>query len=286
MKRLSQRAESLAIERRDLLLSRVIILLNGSREEAVEDSAELWERYKANNNDKIAKEKLLECYLPLVKQIAHSIIKKLWSGIEMDDLVSDGTFGVMRAIEQFDPSRGIKFETYATPVIRGAIYNGLRDLDWMPERTRSRVRSLQGAMEKFMMDHGRPGTEEELARELKTTAREVSDLFFDLFCMYIPSLDQPMGDSEEEGFSFLDVLEDKQGSDPAHEMEARESMKAIKDAVAQLDSNEKMLITLHYYQGVSFDKVAEKMGMSLQKVSQIHRLVVFKLKDWLSKRDF
>jgi len=251
----------------------------------VEDPSLLWECYK-NTDDRKAREKLLEYYLPLVKQIAHSVIKKLWSGIEMDDLVSDGTFGVMRAIEQFDPSRGIKFETYATPVIRGAIYNGLRDLDWMPERTRARVRSLQSAMEKFMMEHGRPGTEEELARELKTTSREVSDLFFDLFCMYVPSLDQPMGDTEEEGFSFLDVLEDKQGSDPAHEMEAAESTKAIKDAVSQLDGDEKTLIKLHYYQGISFEKCAQEMHISQHKVEQIHRRVTFKLKDWLSKRDF
>ncbi|MDQ7821641.1 MAG: FliA/WhiG family RNA polymerase sigma factor [Candidatus Eremiobacteraeota bacterium] len=251
----------------------------------MEEPAALWELYKGRNDSR-AKESLLEHYLPLVKQIALGILKKLWSGIEMDDLVSDGTIGLMRAIEQFDASRGVKFETYATPVIRGAIFNGLRDLDWMPERTRAKVRSLQQAMEKFMMEHGRPGTEEEIARELKTTSREVSDLVLDLFCMYVPSLDQPLSDGEEESFSFLDVLEDKTGSDPVSEYEAQEDKNIIKSAMAELDEDEKTLIQLHYYQGASFNTVAEKMGISLQKLQQIHRRVVFKLRDWLAKRDY
>ncbi|MHC9543729.1 MAG: sigma-70 family RNA polymerase sigma factor [Vulcanimicrobiota bacterium] len=251
----------------------------------MDDPSELWERYK-RLKERSAQEALLEYYLPLVKQIAVGIIRKLWSGIEIDDLVGDGTLGLMRAIEQFDPSRGIKFETYATQVIRGAIYNGLRDLDWMPERTRSKVRALQGAMEKFMMEHGRPGTEEEIARELKTTSKEVADLAFDLFCMYVPSLDQPLSDGDEDEFSFLDVLEDKDGNDPASEFEAQESRKFLEDATETLDEDEKNLVRLHYYQGVSFEAVAEKMGISLQKVAQINRRVVFKLRDWLSKKDY
>jgi RNA polymerase sigma factor FliA len=251
----------------------------------MEDPAPIWEQYK-KEGDRRAKEALLEHYLPFVKQIALGILKKLWSGIEMDDLVSDGTFGLMRAIEQFDPQRGIKFETYATPVIRGAIYNGLRDLDWMPERTRAKVRALQQAMERFMMEHGRPGTEEELAKELKITSKEISDLAFDLFCMYVPSLDQSLADTEDEGFSFLDVLEDKESNNPVVEMEAQEDRKFLEDALKELDEDEKMLTRLHYYEGVSFEEVAEKMNISMQKVSQIHRRVVFKLKDWLSKRDY
>lgn len=250
----------------------------------MDDPSELWERYKSTRAKK-EKDALLEFYLPLVKQIALGIIRKLWSGIEMDDLVSDGTLGLMRAIEQFEPQRGIKFETYATPVVRGAIYNGLRDLDWMPERTRAKVKALQTTMEKFMMEHGRPGTEEELAREMKTTSREISDLVLDLFCMYIPSLDQPLADSDEESFSFLDVLEDKAGQDPVMEYEVQENKKIIQDALGKLDEEEKNLIRLHYYQGISFEDVAERMGISLQKVSQIHRRIVFKLRTSMSGRE-
>lgn len=250
----------------------------------MEDPHELWERYKDSKGKK-EKDTLLEYYLPLVKQISQGIIKKLWSGIEIDDLVSDGTLGLMRAIEQFDPQRGIKFETYATPVIRGAIYNGLRDLDWMPERTRAKVRALQNTMEKFMMEHGRPGTEEELAKEMKTTSKEISDLVLDLFCMYVPSLDQPLAETDEESFSFLDVLEDKTGKDPVSEYEAQEDKRIVKGALEKLDNEERNLIRLHYYQGVSFEGVADQMGISLQKVSQIHRRVVLKLTDLISRKE-
>lgn len=251
----------------------------------MEDTALLWERYRSTGS-KSVKDALLEHYLPFVKQVALGILKKLWAGIEMDDLVSDGTFGLMRAIEQFEPERGIKFETYATPVIKGAIYNGLRDLDWMPERTRAKVRSLQSVMERFMMEHGRPGTEEELARELKITSKEVQDLVLDLFCMYIPSIDQPFSENDEEGFSFLDVIEDKAGNDPVIELEVKEDAKNIKNAIKELDEDEKNLIKYHYYQGITFEDIAEKMGISLQKVSQIHRRVMMKLNNWLRNRDY
>src|SRR5579862_8797416 len=121
----------------------------------MQETAALWERFQASR-DKQAKDDLVKAYFPLVRHIALSILRKLRQGAELDDLVSDGGFGLMRAIEAFDPARGVKFETYATPVIRGSIYNGMRALDWVPERTRTKARMLQKVMEKISMGLGRP----------------------------------------------------------------------------------------------------------------------------------
>jgi len=242
---------------------------------------ELWEKYK-RHTDLPAKEKLIESYLPLVRQIAVSIIRKLRPGVDLDDLVSDGSFGLMRAIEQFDPERGVKFETYATPVVRGAIYNGLRSLDWMPERTRGKARALQRAMEKFTVLYGRPGTEEELAEELKMSTSEVYELITDLGCVYLLSLDQPFPTGDDENASILDIIEDKEGTDPSIEIEFIEQREILRRVVDNLSERERMLVQMHYYEGVSFDKIAGMMGVSKQRISQIHSRAVRRLRETLA----
>jgi RNA polymerase sigma factor FliA len=243
---------------------------------------ELWEKFKGEALLE-AKETLIENYLPLVRQIAVSIIRKLRPGVDLDDLISDGTFGLMRAVEQFDPGRGVKFETYATPVVRGAIYNGLRALDWMPERTRGKARALQRAMEKFTVLYGRPGTEEELAEELKMSTSEVYELITDLGCVYLLSLDQPFPSSgDDENASILDIIEDKEGTDPSIEIEFIEQREILKNVVDGLGERERILIQRHYYEGISFDKIAQEMGVSKQRISQIHSRAVRRLRDQLA----
>lgn len=242
---------------------------------------ELWGKFKVEA-DLSAKEALIENYLPLVRQIAVSIIKKLRPGVDLDDLISDGTFGLMRAVEQFDPGRGVKFETYATPVVRGAIYNGLRALDWMPERTRGKARALQRAMERFTVLYGRPGTEQELAEELKMSTTEVYELITDLGCVYLLSLDQPLPSSDDEDISILDILEDKEGMNPSVEFEFIEQREILQKAVHELSERERTLIQMHYFDGVSFDKIAAVMGVSKQRVSQIHSRAVRVLREKLA----
>lgn len=245
------------------------------------DLAELWGKYKTEA-DLEAKDTLIESYLPLVRQIAVSIIRKLRPGVELDDLISDGVFGLMRAVEQFDPGRGVKFETYATPVVRGAIFNGLRALDWMPERTRGKARALQRAMEKFTVLYGRPGTEEELAEELKMSTAEVYELITDLGCVYLLSLDQPFPTSDDEDGSILDILADKEGTDPSMEIEFVEQREILRRAVDGLTEREQTLIRSHYFEGVSFDKIAQNMGVSKQRISQIHSRAVRRLREHLA----
>lgn len=244
------------------------------------DLAELWRAFK-EAGDRNARDRLIENYLPLVRNIANGIIRKLRPGVDLEDLISDGNFGLMRAVDAFDPGRGVKFETYANPVIRGSIFNGLRTLDWVPERTRGKVRELQKAMDKITQQTGRSATEEELAEELKITAKEVYDLINDLGCTYLLSLDQPIGFSEDDDVAIIDTVQDKGRSDPSMEAEFGEQRVILREAINSLQDREQVLIRKHYFEGVNFEAIARMMGVSKQRISQMHSRAVRRLRESL-----
>jgi RNA polymerase sigma factor for flagellar operon FliA len=251
----------------------------------MQDTSALWESFQATR-DKDIKDDLVRAYLPLVRNIALSILRKLRQGAELDDLMSDGTFGLMRAIEAFDRGRGVKFETYATPVIRGSIYNGMRALDWVPERTRSKARMLQKVMEKISMGLGRPATEQEIADELRMSSQEVYDLINDLGCVYLLSLDQPLSaGGEEDEATIMDMVTDRASHDPSSEYEFHEQRNILRTAIDTLDPREQFLIKKHYFEGVSFESTAEMLGVSKQRVSQMHSRAVRRLRERLNGQE-
>jgi RNA polymerase sigma factor for flagellar operon FliA len=246
--------------------------------------AQLWRLAKLAG-DRHARDLLVEHYLPLVENIAKGIIRKLRQGVELDDLISDGTFGLMRAVDAFDPARGVKFETYATPVVRGSIFNGLRTLDWVPERTRGKVRELQKAMDKITQATGRSATEQELAEELKMSAKEVYELINDLGCAYLLSLDQPLGISDDDEVTIMDTVKDRGMADPSAEVEFVEQRQTLRDAINSLQEREQILIRKHYLEGVNFEAIARMMGVSKQRISQMHTRAVRRLREALGNTD-
>lgn len=245
------------------------------------DLAEIWHNFKSNA-DVSAKDALVEYYLPFVRNLAIGILRKLRQGVDLDDLVSDGVLGLLRALDAFRPERGVKFETYATPVVRGAIYNGLRALDWVPERTREKARTLQKVMDQFSVLHGRSGTEEELAQALQVSSREVYELITDLGCMYLLSLEQPLLVGDEESGNIVDILEDDNAVDPFVQIEFTEQREILKNAVALLSERERDVVQMHYFEGLSFEKIANILGVSKQRISQIHSKIVKRLKEELT----
>ena len=223
---------------------------------------------------------LIEQHFTLVRQIAAKIVKNL-KQVDFDDLVGDGVIGLMKAAEQFDPERGVKFETYATPVIRGAILNGLRAMDWMPERKRTKTRELKKTMDEFHVAHGREGTKEEIASELQISAQEVYELIADLGTQYLLSLDQPASLDPNEERSLMDTLEDKNMKEPVREFEFEEERDLLKKAIENLPERENTLITLYYFEGKNFEEIAAEMSISKQRVSQLHVRIIKKLREAL-----
>lgn len=244
-----------------------------------DDVNALWQRYKESGDPEL-RSLLVERYLPLVHNIAGQVLYKVRAGTDYDDLVADGMFGLLRAIESFDLSRGFKFETYATTVVRGAIYNGLRRMDWLPERTRCKARALQKAIDKISSINGRDPTEKELATELQISANEVFELIANLGCVYLLSLDQPLVAGDTDGTAVMEVV-DSEVDDPGRELEFAEQREQLRAAIECLNEREQYLIKMYYFEGVTFEKIANELGVSKQRVSQMHSRAVRLLREHL-----
>ena len=226
-------------------------------------------------------ERLAEHYLSLVRSIAVSLSRKSGQGVELDDLIADGSLGLLRAIETFDLDRGFKFQTYATTVVRGAILNGLRRMDWVPERVRAKNRALQQAIDRHQAVSGEQPSEEQLAEELQISTEEVYDLIANLGTTYLLSLEQPLG--TDDGDASLGDLVDDDEDVPDVEFEYAEERDALRRAIERLDEREQLIITAHYFEGVTFDAISKMLGVSKQRVSQMHSRAVRRLRDGLGE---
>lgn len=226
-------------------------------------------------------ERLAEHYLSLVRSIAVSLSRKIGQGVELDDLIADGSLGLLRAIETFDLDRGFKFQTYATTVVRGAILNGLRRMDWVPERVRAKNRALQQAIDRHQAVSGEQPSEEQLAEELQISTEEVYDLIANLGTTYLLSLEQPLG--TDDGDASLGDLVDDDEDVPDVEFEYAEERDALRRAIERLDEREQLIITAHYFEGVTFDAISKMLGVSKQRVSQMHSRAVRRLRDGLGE---
>lgn len=232
------------------------------------DIAEVWREYK-KTGDPYLQEELVLNYQGLVFKLAHKIVRKLKQGTEVEDLISDGMVGLVKAIDAFEPERGFKFSTYATPVVRGSILNGLRRLDWIPERKRTEIRHYQRAVEKLQQDTGRPPTEEDIAEELQISAKEVYDIIADLSSMYLLSLDTPLG-TEDSDATMGDLVEDTGFTAPDQEYEFEEERDALRASLESLGDRDRDIIESHYFGGETFDSISKRLGISKQRVSQLH----------------
>ncbi|HBM97364.1 TPA: hypothetical protein DD394_07765 [bacterium UBP9_UBA11836] len=159
-------------------------------------------------------------------------------------------------------------------------------MDWLPERTRCKARALQKAIDKFASMSGRQPTEEELAQELKISAGEVFDLISCLGCVYLLSLDQPLNASDTTEGTIMDVVPADPGfSDPSRELEFSEERNCLCAAINKLDEREQFLIKMHYFNGVTFEKISRALGVSKQRISQMHSRAVKRLRDSLKEED-
>lgn len=242
----------------------------------------MWRRYKASK-DPLIQERLAEHYLPMVRSLAIGLSRKMGQNVDVDDMVADGSIGLLRAIDTFDIDRGFKFQTYATTVVRGAILNGMRRMDWVPERVRAKNRQLQQAIDRHQAVAGEAPTEEQLAEELKISTEEVYDIIANLSTVYLLSLEQPLG--TEEGDASLGDMVDDDDDVPDVEFEYAEERDALRGAIERLDEREQLIITAHYFEGVTFEAISRMLNVSKQRISQMHSRAVRRLRDFLGDQE-
>lgn len=240
----------------------------------------VWQRYR-QTQDPALRESLLVRYLPLVKQTAGRLAVGMPPHVETADLESYGLFGLMDALSRFDETRGIKFETYAATRIRGAILDGLRSQDPAPPVWRERSRRLEQAHAALEARLGRAATEEELARYLGLTRAEVQQWEREAAALVVLPLDELRQDDRGGGHRPL-AGHDRVPADSAEAPETqavlRERAELLAEAIEALPERERLVITLCYFEEVTAKEVAEILGVTASRVSQLHSRALVRLR--------
>lgn len=248
------------------------------------DDAELtraWREYKAAG-DRILRNRLVEHYLSLVRFAAERIGAKLPDEVDVDDLMSAGVFGLVDAIDAFDLDRGVKFETYCAPRIRGAILDELRSMDWVPRLVRHRAHLLADATRALEAELGRAPNEDELASRLGVSRDEFQKLARDASAVSVVSLSQSFGDSESNrDVAEVDVVPDEQSIDPVLEAQKSDIRQLLK---TDLDRSERLILMLYYYEQMTMKEIGATLDLSESRVSQMHSALIERLRKQLGFR--
>ncbi len=239
----------------------------------------LWSEFKATGS-KACKDKLLVEYAGLVKYIAQRVGMNLPASVEYDDLVGAGIMGLIKAVELFEPERGLKFETFATHKIRGAILDELRALDWVPRSVRQKSRLLQKTYAKLENQLGRMPYDDEVASHLNLSPTEFEEMLSDVAPATILSLEEalPERGDEHKSLSLIDTIEDPQGTNPLKELGYQEVKRILKETIAQLPEKEKLVVALYHYEELTLKEIGEVLNLTESRVSQIHSKAMLKLK--------
>ena len=245
------------------------------------DVTELWREFKEHPTTPL-RNRLVERYLPLVKYNAERIWQRLPEGVDLDDLISAGVFGLMDAIDAFDLGRGVKFETYCVPRIRGAMLDELRTMDWVPRLVRSKHTKMEEARKSLEAQHGRPPTDAELAERLGLPLDEYEKMATDANAVGLISLNKKWYETDSyKDVREIDILEDKKGEDPTRRIQKNDLMRLVTKG---LNRNERLIIILYYYEELTMKEIGNTLGLSESRVSQMHSSIVARLKDQLRQR--
>lgn len=241
----------------------------------------VWADYKKAPNEGL-RNQLIEKYLPLVRYVAERLATTLPSFVDVDDLASMGIFGLLDAIERFDPTMGVKFKTYAMNRIRGSILDELRSLDWVPRLVRIKAGKIDKACQALERELGRAPTFFEMSKQLEMSFDEYTSMIEGASATAIISLSDEWTDHEENhGNRKIDLLEDDNPSGhPVHEIQLRD----IRDVIAaHLSEKERIIVTLYYYEGLSMKEIAKVLNLTESRICQIHGKVVERLKEQLQR---
>lgn len=239
------------------------------------DYADLWQSYARAQTPEV-KAKLTEAYFPLVRYIAERLASTLPASVEVDDLVSMGTFGLIEAIDRFDISRGYQFKTYCTARIRGAILDSLRTNDWVPRLVRLRTNLVDKTLRRLHADLGREPTAIEMADALGLSLDEYRRLCEEASPVSMLSLTDETADDPEGGSRMIDLVRDEKGIDPRTEQQKKD----VQDVLFRtLTDKEKTILEMYYYEGLSMREIATMLRLTESRICQIHAKVLRRLKE-------
>ncbi|MBL4575804.1 MAG: FliA/WhiG family RNA polymerase sigma factor [Opitutaceae bacterium] len=242
---------------------------------------EVWSEYKKTGSEEI-RNYLMENYLHLVKYNAERIYSKLPDEVDIDDLMSAGIFGLMDAIDAFDLDRGVKFETYCAPRIRGAILDELRSMDWVPRLVRSRSSIVEQARRSLLMELGRKPTDDELCEKMGVDQDEYAKIRKDAGAVGVVSLSRKWFETDSnKDVREIDVLKDAKQANPFKVVQKRDLKELITKGLSRA---ERLIVILYYYEEMTMKEIGVTLDLSESRVSQMHSSILARLKAQLQHR--
>lgn len=247
---------------------------------ASEQDVQRWWREFKNNGDPEARERLIVHYAPLVKYVSGRVAMGLPPNIDPEDLNSYGIFGLVDALEKFEPDRGVKFETYAIARIRGAVFDGLREQDWVPRTVRQKARRLEQTIARLEARLGRSATDAEVSAAMNMSLEEYTALLSEIRGTGIVSLDEwwAMDGDDDKGLTLGELIEDPAAEHVGAAIEAEEVEKLLGQVIDALPEREKLIITLYYYEGLTLKEIGHVLGVTESRVSQLHTRAIVRLR--------
>lgn len=248
-----------------------------------QEEEKLWREFKKTQDEEI-REYLIEKYSPLVKYVAGKISTGMPQSVEFDDLISYGVFGLLDAITKFDIDRGIKFKTYAMTRIRGAIFDELRNFDWIPRSIRQKAKQMEQIVSDLENKMGRPVEDEEIAEEMGLSEDELKELMLQLSGTSMVSLNDIwyLGDDNDE-VTIMDTLQSPTANNPEVQIEKEEVKDFIVESIKKLPDKEKKVIVLYYYEDLTLKEIGQVLDVTESRVSQLHTKAIMRLRGRLSK---
>lgn len=233
------------------------------------DEKHLWVRYK-DMGDAQAREELVLRYMKIVKYVAGRMAIHVPSSVELDDLISWGVLGLLDAVEKYDHTQDIKFSTYATIRVRGAILDQIRALDWAPRSLRAMARKVGAARDKLRHELGNEPSNEDIAEEMGATEDQVEDTMAQLQVAHVLSLDDYLPSDEDGGTRKVDLLSSDAEPSPEDAMHQQERRDRIVEAILHLPEQQQKVLHLYYYEELTLKEVGAVLDVTESRVCQVH----------------
>lgn len=239
-------------------------------------------RYENQNRANEERERLILEHLPQVRLIARRIHERLPESVNLDDLISTGTIGLIAAIDRFDPRHNVKLKTYAEYKIRGAILDSLRGLDWAPRQQRRRSKQIEAAIAAVEQRLHRAPTEDEIAQQLQLSLEEYHEWLVDIRGVNLGSLEASAPD--DEGRNLLKYISDDEENWPSRLLERSELQRLLAEAIEKMPRTERIVISLYYHEELTLREIAKVVNLHESRVSQLKSQAILRLRSYLEMR--